>query len=317
LATDVEIKYKHKKHPVLQDVIKNKWLYIFLIPGIVFLFIVKYLPIFYNVIAFQDYNVADGLKGIFTSKWIGFANFKYIFFESMDFWQVYKNTIILSVYRLVWGFPAPIILALLLNEVRKMWFKKLAQTLVYLPYFISWVVIAGMVQFMLSASGGAVNEFIKSLGKEPINFIISKDWFRTIIVAITIYKDVGYQSIIYLAALAGINEEQYESASIDGATRLKKIWYITLPGLMPTITVVLILQVGNIIRGGFEQVLLLLTPMVYDVGDIIGTYVYRTGIQEGRFSYSTAIGLFESLIAITLILITNKIAKRYGEGGLW
>jgi len=247
---------------IWNDVRKNKWLYIFLLPGITFLFIFKYLPIFFNIIAFQDYNIASGIKGLFTSRWIGLENFKYIFLESGDFWKVFRNTFVLSIYRLAWGFPAPIILALLLNEVKRIRFKKITQTIVYLPYFISWVVI------------------------------------------------------IFMAALSGINEELYEAAGIDGAGRWKKILYITIPQLTPTIIVVFILQVGNVIKGGVDQVLLLYNPMVYEVGDIIGTYVYRTGIREGRFSYSTAIGLFESVIAITLMIITNKLAKKYSEGGI-
>lgn len=300
---------------IWNDVRKNKWLYIFLLPGITFLLIFKYLPIFFNIIAFQDYNIASGIKGLFTSRWVGLENFKYIFLESGDFWKVFRNTFVLSIYRLAWGFPAPIILALLLNEVKRIRFKKITQTIVYLPYFISWVVIAGMVQLLL-AGDGAVNEILKALGMEPIKFMISNNWFRTIVVASTIYKEIGYASIIFMAALSGINEELYEAAGIDGAGRWKKILYITIPQLTPTIIVVFILQVGNVIKGGVDQVLLLYNPMVYDVGDIIGTYVYRTGIREGRFSYSTAIGLFESVIAITLMIITNKLAKKYSEGGI-
>lgn len=306
-----------KKDSAIKHILRYKWLYIFLVPGIVYIFVFKYIPILWNIIAFEDYNIARGIVGLVSSKWVGFKHFQYLFFDSLDFWQVFRNTVLLTLYRLVWGFPVPIILALLLNEVRKLWFKKIAQTVVYLPYFISWVVIAGMVQLQLSPSDGAVNEFIKQLGLEPVAFLQKKEWFRTVIVAVTIYKEAGYASIIYLAALAGINIELYESAAIDGAKRLQLIRYITLPGILPTIIVVLILNVGSMLRGGFEQVLLLYNPLVYDVGDIIGTYVYRTGIQEGRFSYSTAIGLFESIIAITLVLVTNKLAKKYGEGGLW
>ena len=306
-----------KKDLVLKDLKRNRWLYMFLVPGILFIFVFKYFPIIWNIIAFQDYNIADGISGIFTGKWVGFKHFKYLFFETYDFWQVFRNMALIALYRIVWGFPAPIILALLLNEVRRMWFKKLAQTIAYLPYFISWVVVAGMVQLILSPSEGAVNELIKMLGGEPVAFMQRKEWFRTILVSITIYKEIGYGTIIYLAALAGINSEQYESAVIDGAKRLQTIRYITIPGILPTMIVVLILQVGSILRGGFEQVLLLYSPVVYEVADIIPTYVYRTGIQMGRFSYSAAVGLFESVLAVSMILVTNKLAGKYGKGGLW
>lgn len=308
---------KPDRIPLLQYMARNKVLYFMLLPSVILLFTLKYLPIFWNIIAFQDYQMADGLKGILTSPWVGLKHFRYAFFESLDFWLIFKNTVVLGGLQIFWGFPAPLILALLMNEIRVMWFKKLTQTIVYLPHFISWVVIAGMVQLMLSPDGGAVNAIIALFGGEPIAFLQQSSWWRSIFIASGIYKEVGFGTVIYLAALAGINEELYESAEIDGANRLKMIWYITLPSIVPTIIVLLILKVGSIISVNFEQVMLLYNPLVYDVSDVIQTYVYRTGIQAGRFSYATAINLFQSIIALTLVFATNKIARKSGEGGLW
>ncbi len=305
------------KESFLKYFFRNRALYVMLVPSIVILFILKYLPIFWNVIAFQDYRMGDGLMGIFTSPWVGLKHFKYIFFDSLDFWEIFKNTLVLGILNLVWGFPAPLILALLLNEVKILWFKKFTQTVVYLPYFISWVVLAGMVQLMLSPDGGVVNEAVKLFGGQPTAFLQQKEWWRTVFVISGIYKEAGYGTVIFLAALSSINSEMYESAMIDGAKRLQMIWHITLPSLIPTIVVLLILRVGALITVNFEQVLLLYNPMVYKVADVIQTYVYRTGIQTGRFSYATAINMFQSVIALVFVMVTNKIAKKYGEGGLW
>lgn len=308
---------KSDSKSLLQYIIKNKALYLMLLPSIILLTTLKYLPIFWNVIAFQDYQMGDGLKGILTSPWVGFKHFNYAFFESLDFWLIFKNTLVLGALQIVWGFPAPLILAILMNEIRVTWFKKVTQTIVYLPHFISWVVIAGMVQLLLAPDGGAINTIIKSFGGEPIAFLQLNEWWRTVFISAGIYKEVGFGTVIYLAALAGVNEELYESAAIDGANRFKMITKITLPSIIPTIIVLLILRVGSIISINFEQVLLLYNSLVYDVSDVIQTYVYRTGIQAGRFSYATAINLFQSVIALTLVFATNKISKKFGEGGLW
>ncbi|WP_212696063.1 ABC transporter permease [Vallitalea pronyensis] len=299
----------------LHDIMKHKWLYAFLLPSILILFIFKYLPMLGNIIAFKDYSINTG---IIDSPWVGLKHFKYLLFESSEFWGVFKNTIIITFYRIIVGFPAPIILALLLNEIRLIRAKKVAQTIVYLPHFISWVVIAGIFQFLLTVNGGPVNTVLGMFGAEPIPFLQSKEWFRGILVGSSLFKEAGYGTVIYMAALTGIDQQLYEAAKIDGANRWKCLLKITIPGIMPTAVIVLIISVGSTIRTGFEQVLLFISSPVFEVGDILQTYVYRTGLQMGRFSYASAIGMFESIIALVLILTTNKIAKSMREeGGLW
>jgi len=291
----------------------NKWLYIMLIPGMTLLLIFKYIPMYGIVIAFKDFNI---VKGIWQSPWVGLQNFIYLF-KSQDFYIILRNSILISLYRLLWGFPAPIILALLLNEVRHVRYKKTIQTILYLPHFISWVVIVGIVYNFLSPSTGIVNHIIKMFGKEPIAFLQKEEYFRSILVITDIWKEAGWGTIIYLAAITGIDESLYEAAIIDGATRLQRVRYITIPGIMSTIVVLLILRSGSILRNGFEQIFLMYSPLVYDVADVFETYTYRVGLQEGRFSYATAVGMFQSIVGLILIWMTNAFAKKYGEGGLW
>ncbi|HHY81305.1 MAG TPA: sugar ABC transporter permease [Clostridiales bacterium] len=291
----------------------NKWLYIMLIPGLTFLFIFHYIPMYGIIIAFKDFNV---VKGIFNSPWVGLENFKYLF-KSKDFYIILRNSVSISLLRMFWGFPVPIILALMLNEVRHIHYKKTIQTILYIPHFISWVVIVGIIYNFLSPSTGIVNYIIKSLGGEAIAFLQDERYFRSILVISDIWKESGWGTIIYLAAISGIDECLYEAAIIDGATRLQRIRYVTIPGIASTIIVLLILRSGSILRNGFEQIFLMYSPLVYDVADVFETYTYRVGLREGRFSYATAVGMFQSLVGLILIWTTNRLSRKFGEGGLW
>lgn len=292
---------------------QNLWLYIFLIPGFVYIFIFNYVPMYGIIIAFKNFTP---VKGIMGSPWIGMDNFEYLF-KSKDFLVVLKNSIVLSFLRLLWGFPAPILLAIMLNEVKNLRFKKGVQTVVYLPHFISWVVLAGMVTLFLAPSGGIVNKFIELLGGKPISFLTEAKYFRTVLISAEIFKEIGWGTIIYLAAMTGIDPQLYEAAIIDGASRIQRIRYITIPGITTTIVVLLVMRMGSILRNGFEQVFLLQSPLVYSVSDIFETYTYRVGLLEGRFSYSTAVGLFQSVVGFTMISITNNLSKKINESSLW
>jgi putative aldouronate transport system permease protein len=288
-------------------------LYLIMVPGLLFFLIFKYLPMWGTIISFQDYNPFSGIWG---SPWVGWAHFERMF-NSPEFYQVFVNTLLISLYKLVWGFPAPIVLALMLNEVRNMMFKKSIQTIVYLPHFLSWVIVGGILFNILSPSTGIVNEFVQLLGFKPIMFLGSEEWFRSILVISDIWKTAGWGTIIYLAALAGINPELYEAATVDGASRWKQLWHITLPSLMPTISILFLLNLSSVLDVGFEQILILYNPLVYSVGDVIETYVYRVGISQGEFSYTTAVGLFKSVIALVLVSFANWFSKKVGQEGLW
>jgi putative aldouronate transport system permease protein len=239
-------------------------------------------------------------------------------FMSPGFYEVFKNSILISIYRLIWGFPIPIILAILLNELRGRQYKKIVQTAIYLPHFISWVVIAGMIQTFLSPSGGLVNTITALFGMEPIAFLQKPDYFRSIIVVSDIWKETGWGTIMFLAALVGINVELYEAARIDGAGRLKMIFYITLPSILNTIIIVFVLRMGSVLRNGFEQIFLLQNPLIIDVADVFETYTYRLGLIEGSYDIATAVGLFQSIVGFILILTANKVARKFSDGGaLW
>nr|WP_317987059.1 ABC transporter permease subunit [Sutcliffiella rhizosphaerae] len=284
-----------------------------MIPGILFFIIYKYVPMWGIVIAFQDYSVFAGIQG---SEWVGFKHFERMF-QSEEFYRIFSNTLLISLYKLFWGFPAPIIVALMLNELRNMMYKRTVQTIIYMPHFLSWVIVGGIMMNLLGPSTGIVNTFIQFLGFEPIYFIADDSWFRTVLVTSDLWKSVGWGTILYLAALAGINPQLYEAATVDGASKWQQTWHITLPSLLPTIVILFILQMGNILEVGFEQVFILLNPLVYNVGDVFETYVYRVGVTQGQFSYTTAVGLFKSVIALILVVAANKIAKKLGQNGIW
>ncbi|RKL65258.1 protein lplB [Salipaludibacillus neizhouensis] len=311
INTNVLNKKKNLISRYLDNIKKNWMLYLMIVPGLLYYIIFKYVPLFGSVIAFQDYQI---FSGILDSPWVWLDNFKYIF-SYQDFYQVLRNTVMIAFYQLIFGFPAPIILALLFNEVRLMFLKRTVQSLFYLPHFLSWVVVGGIV-FELLALEGIVNAIRELFGAAPILFMQEESYFRTIVVISGIWKSVGWGTIIYLAAITGINPSLYEAAVIDGANRWKQIRYITLPLLFPTILILFLLNIGNFLELGFDQIFNLLTPMTYSVGDIIETYVYRAGVLQGQFSVTTAIGLFQSVIGFMLLWIFNRLARK-SEQGLW
>ncbi len=292
---------------------KKKYLYLLLLPCVIYFLVFNYIPMYGVMIAFKDFNFA---KGILHSPWIGLENFRYMFGLS-DFYKVFWNSLYLGLLRLVFGFPFPIILALLLNEIRMASFQRVTQTMIYLPHFISWVVIGGILVNFLSPSWGIVNIFLKEMGIDPVFFLADPDYFRPIVVLSSIWKESGWGSIIYLAAIAGINSELYEAASIDGASRFQRLLHVTLPGIKSTIVILFILRLGQLMGNGFEQIFVLQNPMNLDVSEVFETYAYRVGILGGRFSFGTTVGLFTSVIGFIFILISNQIAKLLKEDGIW
>lgn len=299
------------KNRYLENVRKHWMLYIMIVPGILYYIIFKYVPLAGSVIAFQDFQIFKGITG---SSWVGLDNFRFLF-TYQDFYNVLRNTALIAFYKLLFGFPAPIILALLFNEIRLMLAKRFLQSLFYLPHFLSWVVVGGIV-FEVLSTGGMVNMIRGWAGLEPILYMQQEQYFRPIVVLSSIWKEVGWGTIIYLAAISGIDPTQYEAAVMDGANRWKQTLFITLPALFPTILILFLLNIGNFLELGFDQIYNLLTPMTYSVGDIIETYVYRAGVLQGQYSVTTAIGLFQSVIGFILLWIFNRLAKKSGEG-LW
>lgn len=290
----------------------NKALYIMIIPVLAYFIIFKYLPMYGASIAFKDFSPAKGIMG---SEWVGLKHFLR-FFNSVYFWRVLKNTLIISGITILWGFPAPIIFALLLNEVKNKAFKSSVQTLTYLPHFISLVVIIGLVK-EFAITDGLINDFIVFFGGERSPLLQNPEKFRLIYVTSEIWQTIGWNSIIYLAALSGIDEQLYEAAKVDGANRWKQTIHITLPSISPTIIILLILRIGKVLSVGFEKIILMYNPATYSVADVISTYVYRTGLLEMNFSYSTAVGLFNSVLNFGFLIMANKLSKKYSETSLW
>ncbi len=304
---------RQKQDGFLTHFKNNKALYFLLIPGILYYITFYYLPMAGIVIAFKDFDIFSGIWG---SDWVGFEHFKKLF-NSPTFFQVFRNSLIISFYKLAVCFPVPIILAIMLNEVKSTLFKRGLQTIVYLPYFLSWVVISGIVINLLSPSNGIVNIIIKSLGGEGINFLASKTKFRTILVLSDLWHNMGWNTIIFLAALTNIDPQLYEAAKIDGAGRIRQIISITLPGIKSTIIVLLLMKIGNIMNNGFEQIFLLYNPNVYEVADVFETYVYRIGLVDARYDFATAVGMFKSCVAFIMLMIANKLAIKFGEKGIF
>lgn len=282
-------------------------------PVLLYFIMFKYVPMFGIVISFMDYNLFKGLGG---SEWVGLKYYQQ-FFDNRDALVIIKNTVLLGAYKLLFGFPAPIILALLLNELRNAVYKRLVQTVSYLPHFLSNVVVASMLLLLLSPSTGMVNRIIEWFGFPAISFLQEAEWFRTIYVLSEIWQQVGWGSILYLAAITTIDPQLYEAARMDGAGRWKQTLHVTLPGIAATIVILLILQIGGMLEIGFEKVFLLYNAATYDTADVIATYVYRVGILQGGFSYATAIDLFMGVIGFLLVYSTNKISRRLGENSLW
>lgn len=302
----------------LMYVRQHPLLYIMLIPGLFFLFIYKFLPLYGILIAFKDYNIFLGenpIQAIGLSEWVGLDHFKRLF-DSDQFFKVLRNTLEINGMKIIWLFPIPIISAILLNEIRNAVFKKLSQTAIYVPYFFSWVVIFGIF-YSLLGSYGIINSVIVFLGGERINFFTDTNIFRSVLVFTEGWKEVGYNTVIYLGAITAIDPTLYEAARVDGANKLHQIWNVTLPGITPTIVLMLILKVGYILNTGFEQVLVFYNSSVYEVADIIQTYVYRLGIGQMNFSQSTAMGLFNSVVAFILIISCNAISRKLVGRSIW
>lgn len=292
---------------------KKKYLYILLIPCVIYFIVFNYIPMYGIIIAFKDFNFA---KGILDSKWIGLENFKYMFGLS-DFYRVFWNSFYLGILRMIFGFPIPILLALILNEIKNRTYQKITQTIIYLPHFISWVVIGGILVNFLSPSWGIVNIFLKQIGIEPVFFLAGTQYFRPLVILSSIWKESGWGTIIYLAAIAGINVELYEAAEMDGANRIQQLIHITLPSIKSTIVILLILRLGQIMGNGFEQIFVLQNPMNLGVSEVFETYTYRVGILGGRFSFGTTVGLFTSVIGVIFLLASNKLASLLHEDGIW
>ena len=301
---------------LLRSVRKHHFYYYLMLPGLLYILIFKYLPMVGISISFLEINPFIGLQGIIQGKWIGFKNFEK-FFGSYFFGNVMANTFVISGLKLLFTFPTTIALALLINELVNVLFKRVVQTISYLPHFISWVVVAGLTFKLFATSGGMVNHVIEWFGGEALGFLGDPRYFRSVLIATHVWKEIGWGTIIILAALAGVNPELYESAIIDGANKFQQVIRITLPSIAMVISILLIFNVGNLINAGFEQVLLLYNPLVYDVADIIDTYVYREGLQQLNFSYAAAVGVFKSIAALVMVVLANFTAKKLEQEGLW
>jgi putative aldouronate transport system permease protein len=303
-----------KKSPnkLLNNIYKNRYIYIMLLPVITFYIIFRYIPMYGVIIAFKDFKASRGILG---SPWVGFKYFKQ-FFDSYYFFRLIRNTFLLNLYDLIFGFPAPIILAILLNELRHDKFKRFVQSVSYLPHFISVVITVGFIVDFFAQSG-IVNNYLKLIGITPINFLIEPKWFRPLYIGSGIWQGVGWGSIIYLAAISGIDPQLYEAATIDGAGRFRKITSITIPSIIPTIIILLIFRIGGMMSVGFEKVFLMYNPSTYETADVISTFVYRSGLQKAQYSYAAAIGLFNTIINFILVISANYASRVTTENSLW
>lgn len=302
-----------RKRPWWQEIWRHRALYLMALPGIVYFLIFKYVPMGGLVIAFQDYSA---FLGIFGSPWVGFEHF-IRFFTQDAFPLLMTNTIVLSLLLLVFSFPVPIILALMLNELRLKFFQRSIQTVIYLPHFMSWVIVVSLFYVLLTTDGGGVNNLLVSWGLEPIPFLTDPNWLRPLYVMQEIWKGAGWGTIIYLAAMTAVDMQLYEAAEIDGAGRWRQAWHITLPAIRPTIIVMFILAIGDFLELGFEHMFLMLNSLNREVGEIFDTYVYTAGIQNGQLSYATAVGLFKGLVGLILVIAANRMAKKFGEEGVF
>ena len=298
---------------VMKRLIKNRYLYLMIAPVIIWYIIFCYAPMLGLVIAFKEYDVFDG---IIASEWVGLEHFQR-FFTSIYSVRLIRNTFLISFYGLVFGFPAPIILALLFNELKAGKFKKLTQTISYLPHFISTVIIVGMFTTFLQPETGLINNIIARFGGERVYFLAEPRYFRSLYIIMDIWRSVGWGSIIYLAALSNVEMELYEACIIDGGGYWRQLWHITLPGIAPTVVIMLILRIGQLMTVGYESIILMYSPATYITGDVISTYVYRVGLQDANYSFSSAVGMFNSVISLILLVFANTVSKRFGETSLW
>lgn len=297
---------------------RNYDLYLMLLPAVIFVFLFNLIPMYGLTLAFKDYDMflADSpFLSILESPWAGMAHFQKIF-NRPEFMRALRNTMVISVLKIEIVFPLPIIFAIMINELRSIRYQKMLQTVVYLPHFLSWAVVAGIFVALLG-SAGMVNSALISLGGDKINFLMDNHWFRPVLIFSDAWKEVGWSSIIYFAAIAGLDQECFEAAEVDGANRLQQIWYVMLPGLMPTVVLMLIMRVGNIMDAGFAQIFAMYNPSVYETGDIIGTYIYRIGLGKMDFSMGTAVGIFNSLIGFILVVGSNTVTKKLSGKSIW
>jgi len=298
----------------IYDHLKREWqIYLMLAPTVIWLLLFLYKPMYGLQIAFKDYSI---FRGVAASPWIGFDHFETLF-ASEQFLRALKNTIYISMMSLIIGFPVPILLALMFNEVLNQTFKKTAQTIVYLPHFISSVIIAGIVITAFSPSAGIVNTILSWFDVDPIYFLTKPEWFRPIFIGTTIWQEAGFQSIVFIAAISGVSPTLYESAVVDGASRWQMMWKITVPSIMPTIIIMLIIRIGNMLEVSFEMIILLYQPATYETADVVNTFIYRQGLQSGQYDFAAAAGLFNAVIAFVLVMTANSISKRYSRTSLW
>lgn len=313
IATERQRKVKAVPRVRMKALYRDWQLYLLLLLPLAYFIIFKYTPMLGVVIAFKDYNM---FQGILASPWVGFETFREVF--QMDgFYNALRNTFLLNFLDLVVSFPIPIALAILLNELRIKWFKKGAQTILYLPHFISWVIIGGMAIQLLATNNGIVNNLLKSLGMKVIPFLTEPVYWVLTYLGIGIWQSAGWGTIIYLAALTGINKDLYEAADVDGASRMRKIWHITLPGIKPTIIILLIINIGHMASIGFDRPFVLSNPLVTDVSEVISTYVYKIGIQSARYTIATAIGLFQAVVGLIFLLSADYISRKVNDQGIW
>lgn len=295
---------------------KRKMLYWMILPGVLTFLVFSYLPIYGLVIAFQRYNPYGGVEAFWTSPWVGLQWFKVLFHQD-DFWMLLRNTVTISVYSILFAFPIPIILALLLNELRNHRFKRISQSIIYLPHFLSWAIVSGLLIEIFSPNGGLINNILIQFGKDPIFFLNETSFFRPILIGAGIWKEMGWDSIIFLAAIAGIDPTLYEAAIVDGANKWKQIRHVTLPAIVPIISILLILSIGRVLDTGFESIYTLYNPNVYSVADVFSTYIFRVGLGGGQFSYITALGLFQNVVNLCLLLLANRLSKMASGNGIW
>ncbi|MFM9279576.1 ABC transporter permease [Paenibacillus jiagnxiensis] len=304
---------KSGRSSLKSSLLRDRSLYLLALPGVLFFLIFKYVPMWGILISFQDYSPFLGMAG---SQWVGFKHFA-DFFSSPDFVLMLRNTLAISLLNLLLYFPFPIIVALMLNELRSATYKRIVQTVIYMPHFLSWVIIAGLTFLLFAKGEGLVNDLLELAGRPRTDIMTNPDAFWIMVTLQSIWKEAGWGTIVFLAAMASIDPQLYEAARMDGAGRLRQIWHVTLPAIRPVIVVLLILRLGDIMDVGFEQIFLMYNGAVSEVAEVFDTYVYRTGITQGNFSYSTAVGLFKSLVGLVLVVLTNKLVKKRGEEGVY
>jgi putative aldouronate transport system permease protein len=298
---------------VWQGMKRDKFLYLLALPGILYFLLFRYGPMWGVIISFQDYSP---FQGFWNSPWVGFEHFAR-FFSNPDFFILLRNTLAINFLNLIFFFPLPILLSIMLNELRQQTYKKLVQSIIYLPHFLSWVIIVGITFLLFSLGDGIVNKVLVAMGYAKFDFLTNKSLFWGMLTAQSIWKDAGWGTILFLAAMAGIDPQLYEAARIDGAGRFRQIWHVTLPGIRSVIIILLILRIGHIMDVGFEQVFLMMNGAVAEVADVFDTYVYRLGIRQGQFSFSTAVGFFKSIVGLLMVIAANHLAKRLGEDGVY